>query len=123
MALSAIAPDLPLELVALALVGGAGVTFMSQSNSTLQLRSAPEMRGRVMALWFVSFQGSTPIGGPIVGAVMAGYGARSGLGIGAVACFVVAAVGAFTLRNLRARAAEEASTTAVDVASSEVIAA
>jgi MFS family permease len=108
MALAAIAPDLPLELAALALTGGAGVTFMSQSNSTLQLRSAPEMRGRVMALWFVSFQGSTPIGGPIVGAVMAGYGARSGLGIGAVACFVVAAVGAVTLRNLRARAAEEA---------------
>jgi MFS family permease len=92
MTLAAVAPDLPIELVALALVGGAGVTFMSQSNSTLQLRSAPEMRGRVMALWFVSFQGSTPIGGPIVGAVMAGYGARSGLGIGAVACFVVAGV-------------------------------
>ena len=41
------------------------------TNATLQLRAAPEMRGRVMALWFVSFQGSTPIGGPIVGAVMA----------------------------------------------------
>ena len=24
----------------------------------------PEMRGRVMSLWFVAFQGSTPIGGP-----------------------------------------------------------
>jgi len=105
MALAAIAPDLALELVALALVGGTGVAFMSQSNSTLQLRSAPEMRGRVMALWFVSFQGSTPIGGPIVGAVMASYGARSGLGIGAVACLVVAAAGTVALRNLRARAA------------------
>ena len=57
-----------------------------------------------MALWFVSFQGSTPIGGPIVGAVMAGYGARAGLGIGAIACFVVAAAGALTLRWVRARA-------------------
>jgi MFS family permease len=119
MALAAIAPDLPLELVALALVGGAGVTFMSQSNSTLQLRSAPEMRGRVMALWFVSFQGSTPIGGPIVGAVMAGYGARSGLGLGAVACFVVAVVGAFTLRNLRRANAEAAAL--VDPAPTDVL--
>ena len=42
------------------------------------------MRGRVMALWFVAFQGSTPIGGPIVGWVMAGLGARAGLGLGAV---------------------------------------
>ena len=108
MTLSAIAPDLALELVALAFVGGAGVVFMSMSNATLQLRAAPEMRGRVMALWFVSFQGSTPIGGPIVGGLMAGYGARAGLGIGAVACFVVALFGATTLRHLRARAADAA---------------
>ena len=106
MTLSAIAPNLALELLALALVGGAGVVFMSMTNATLQMRAAPEMRGRVMALWFVSFQGSTPIGGPIVGALMAGYGARSGLGIGAVACFVVAAAGALTLRRLRARAVD-----------------
>jgi len=33
----------------------------------------------VMALWFVTFQGSTPIGGPIVGWVMAVSGARAGL--------------------------------------------
>jgi len=104
LTLGAIAPNLGLELVALGLVGGASVAFMSQTNATLQLRSAPEMRGRVMALWFVSFQGSTPIGGPIVGAVMAAYGARAGLGLGAVACFVVAAAGMVALRTLRARA-------------------
>ncbi|HWD70856.1 MAG TPA: MFS transporter [Solirubrobacteraceae bacterium] len=106
MTLSAAAPDLVLELLALALVGASSVAFMSMTNATLQLRAAPEMRGRVMALWFVSFQGSTPIGGPIVGAVMAGYGARAGLGIGAIACFVVAAAGAFTLRSLRARSVD-----------------
>ncbi len=122
MTLSAIAPNLALELLALALVGGAGVVFMSMTNATLQMRAAPEMRGRVMALWFVSFQGSTPIGGPIVGALMAGYGARSGLGIGAVACFVVAAAGALTLRRLRARAVDAAAP--VDIAQpTDVIAA
>jgi len=102
MVLAALAPNLALELVALALVGSASVAFMSQTNATLQLRAAPEMRGRVMALWFVSFQGSTPIGGPIVGAVMAGYGARAGLGLGAIACLAVAAGGAMALRTLRA---------------------
>ena len=109
MTLAAIAPNLGLELVALGLAGGAGVAFMSQTNATLQLRSAPEMRGRVMALWFVSFQGSTPIGGPIIGAVMAAYGARAGLGVGAVACFIVAAAGMLALRTLRARADAAAS--------------
>ena len=69
-----------LELVALALAGGASISFMSTGNSTLQLNAEPAMRGRVMSLWFVAFQGSTPIGGPIVGGVMAGFGARAGLG-------------------------------------------
>ena len=51
-------------------VGGASITFMSTGNSTLQLTAEPAMRGRVMSLWFVAFQGSTPIGGPVVGVVM-----------------------------------------------------
>jgi MFS family permease len=123
MTLSALAPNLALELLALALVGAAGVAFMSMTNATLQLRSAPEMRGRVMALWFVSFQGSTPIGGPIVGAVMAGYGARAGLGIGAIACFAVAAAGALALRSLRARARAEAEVAVDLVPPNDVIAA
>ena len=61
---AALAPTLPVELLALALVGWASISFMSTGNSTLQLGAAPAMRGRVMALWFVAFQGSTPIGGP-----------------------------------------------------------
>ncbi len=135
MTAAALAPNLPLALVAFVLVGAAGVAFMSQSNATLQMRAAPEMRGRVMALWFVSFQGSTPIGGPIVGAVMSAYGARAGLGIGAVACFAVAFGGAVALRSLRTRANEveppsnavsatDAVVSATDaVATSEVVAA
>jgi MFS family permease len=93
------APTLPLELVALALVGGASIAFMSTGNSTLQLAADPSMRGRVMALWFVAFQGSTPIGGPIVGWVMEQFGARSGLLLGAATCLVAAALGLATVRR------------------------
>ena len=50
-----------------------------------------------MSLWFVAFQGSTPIGGPIVGVVMASFGARAGLGLGALTCLVVAFVGMLKL--------------------------
>jgi MFS family permease len=99
MALATLAPSLPLELVALALAGGASIAFMSTGNSTLQLSAAPAMRGRVMSLWFVAFQGSTPIGGPLVGATMAGFGARAGLGLGAVTCLVVAFAGLVALRR------------------------
>jgi MFS family permease len=98
--LAAVAPSLPTELVALALAGGASISFMSTANSTLQLSAAPSMRGRVMALWFVAFQGSTPIGGPIVGWVMAQAGARAGLGLGGVTCLLTALLGLLVLRRL-----------------------
>jgi MFS family permease len=98
--LAGLAPNLPTELVALALAGGASISFMSTGNSTLQLAAAPSMRGRVMSLWFVAFQGSTPIGGPIVGWVMAQAGARAGLGLGGVTCLLTALLGLLALRHL-----------------------
>jgi MFS family permease len=98
--LASLAPNLPTELVALALAGGASISFMSTGNSTLQLAAAPSMRGRVMSLWFVAFQGSTPIGGPIVGWVMAQAGARAGLGLGGVTCLLTALLGLLALRRL-----------------------
>jgi MFS family permease len=97
---SAVAPNLLIELVALALAGGASISFMSTGNSTLQLGAAPNMRGRVMSLWFVAFQGSTPIGGPIIGWVMAQAGARAGLGVGGVTCLIVAVFGLLAIRRL-----------------------
>lgn len=99
LGLAALAPSLPVELAALALVGWASITFMATGNSTLQLTAAPTMRGRVMSLWFVAFQGSTPIGGPIVGWAMAQAGARAGLGLGAVTCLLTALLGLTVLRR------------------------
>lgn len=98
MVLAAVAPSLVWELLAMLPLGITSVMFMSQVNATLQLGAAPEMRGRVMALWFVAFQGSTPIGGPVVGGVMSAYGPRAGLGLGAAACLFVAVAGALTMR-------------------------
>jgi MFS family permease len=100
MTAATLAPSLPVEMLALGFVGGTSVAFMSTGNSTLQLGAAPSMRGRVMSLWFVAFQGSTPIGGPIIGATMEVFGARAGLGVGAVTCFVMAAVGLAIGRRL-----------------------
>jgi MFS family permease len=99
MALATLAPTLAFELIALALAGAGSIAFMSTGNSTLQLNAAPEMRGRVMSLWFVAFQGSTPIGGPIVGAMMATIGPRAGLGLGATVVLLVAAGGMLAMRR------------------------
>jgi MFS family permease len=95
--LATVAPSLPIELLALVLAGAGSIAFMSTGSSTLQLSAQPEMRGRVMSLWLVAFQGSTPIGAPIVGYAIATLGPRAGLGIGAIACFVAAIAGHLAL--------------------------
>ncbi len=90
---AALAPTAVTEILALVLVGAASVTFLSLGNSTLQLEADPAMRGRVMSLWSVAFQGSTPIGGPLVGLIGGGLGARYGLGVGGLAALVAAGYG------------------------------
>jgi MFS family permease len=101
----ALAPVLAVALAAMVLVGATSVAFMTSGNSTLQLEAAPHMRGRVMALFSVAFLGSTPIGGPIAGLVSQQFGGRAGLALGALACFVAAAMGALLLRRRTATAA------------------
>jgi MFS family permease len=101
LVLAALAPDMPIELLALGLVGAASVSFMSTGNSTLQLAAEPAMRGRVMALWFVALQGSTPIGGPAVGLIIAAAGPRAGLVAGALACVAAVALALAAVRRSR----------------------
>jgi MFS family permease len=103
IAFAAAAPVLVTEFIALLLVGYASISFLSMGNSTLQLATDPQMRGRVMALWSVAFLGSTPIGGPLVGWITAIAGARVGLGVGALSCFAAGAVGLFAVRRHRQR--------------------
>ncbi|MGB8178557.1 MAG: MFS transporter [Acidimicrobiales bacterium] len=101
MTFAALAPFLGVEFVAIAVVGFASVTFLAMANSTLQLNTDPQMRGRVMALWAVAFMGSTPIGGPVIGWITSSAGARVGLGVGALSCFLAGLIGWLALRHLR----------------------
>jgi MFS family permease len=99
--LAAIAPTLAVEVLALGVVGAASVTFLSTGNTTLQLSSDPRYRGRVMALWAMAFLGSTPIGGPIIGAVSEEISPRGALALGALACLAAAALGAAARARVR----------------------
>jgi MFS family permease len=93
LAVAAAAPDLPVELVALAAVGAASVVFSASVNASLQLAAAPELRGRVMALYAVVFIGSNPIGAPLTGWLSGVGGARAGLVLGAAAAIAGGVVG------------------------------
>ncbi|PZR54169.1 MFS transporter [Xylanimonas oleitrophica] len=72
-------------------VGLASLTMMTAANATLQMSTDPAMRGRVMALYMMVFQGATPIGSPIVGWVGEAFGPRWSILVGSVATFVVCA--------------------------------
>jgi MFS family permease len=107
---AAVAPDLPLELVALVFVGYGSITFNSFAKTSLQLAAKPTMRGRVMALWALAWLGSTPIGGPIVGWIGQDAGARWSLVVGGAATLIcgIAAYPALTRIDHRRAAAEGA---------------
>jgi MFS family permease len=100
--LAAVSPLLGLEYVAMAFLGWGSVSFLATGNSTLQLSSPPSMRGRVMALWAVAFMGSTPVGGPLIGWLIAATSARVGLGVGGASCVLAAGVGFVALAKIKA---------------------
>ena len=72
--------------------GAATLLFLATANSTLQLRSSPDMRGRVMALYGLVLLGSNPLGGPLLGWVSGHWGARVGLAVGGVVSVLAALV-------------------------------
>ncbi len=98
----ALAPTYTVYAVLLVPTGLFALTVMTSANSTVQLGTDPEFRGRVMALYMAIFMGGTPIGAPVIGWIGDVWGPRWTLWVGAIACglaFVVAT--AYVLRERR----------------------
>ena len=81
----AAAPTKPVAVVLLVLMGAGSISFVATNNATLQLRSEPGMRGRVMSLNAIAFLGSTPIGAPLVGYISDISNPRIALLVGGIA--------------------------------------
>ncbi len=109
---AAVSPTLPVALMALFASGLGYIAFNSIGNATLQLASSPQMRGRVMGLWSVGFQGSTLIGSPIVGFVGEQAGARWAIGLGGASALVATVVAAGAVLSLRSGQASAVGPTA-----------
>jgi len=88
-ALAAMAPTYWLFALALVPVGLTALTALTTANAMVQTRVAPEMRGRVMALYMAIFMGGTPAGAPLIGWISEQFGPRWTIGIGSVAVGLV----------------------------------
>jgi MFS family permease len=72
------------------------ISFSTAANSSVQLTSAADMRGRVMGIYMLVFLGGAPIGSPVTGLVAQHFGTRmaiiGGGVISVVAVIVIAAL-------------------------------
>ncbi|KRE60602.1 MFS transporter [Nostocoides sp. Soil756] len=84
-AIAAAAPTYWTFAVALVPVGLTALTAVTTANAMVQTRVAPEMRGRVMALYMAIFMGGTPVGAPMIGWISEQFGPRWTIGVGALA--------------------------------------
>jgi len=78
----ALAPSVIVAEVLMIPTGAFAIAFVSSANATLQLNSSEQMRGRVMSLYATAFLGTTPIGAPLVGLIIAASNPRIGLLVG-----------------------------------------
>lgn len=108
VAVAAVMPNPALFALVLFFVGLAALTFMTASNSMMQLTTERTMRGRVLALRIAVVMGGTPVGAPLVGWVVDHFGARWALGVGALAGFAATAVAvAYLVRHRGLRLVRE----------------
>lgn len=97
---TASAPGFWLFAVLLVPVGMFGLTVNVVANSSVQMATDPEMRGRVMALYMMVFTGGTPVGAPLVGWITDTYGARLGMAAGGLVSLAAAVAVGLILRRV-----------------------
>src|ERR1019366_1865330 len=74
--LTGLMPSFWTFLIMLVPTGLTLLTLTTAANSTTQLGTTPEMRGRVMGLYMLVFLGGTPLGSPLAGWVAQEFGPR-----------------------------------------------
>lgn len=75
--------------ILLALTGFFFICFSSNANSTVQLNTSNEYRGRVMSVYTLVFAGSTPIGNLYAGIFSDRFSARTGFAACGIAIIVL----------------------------------
>jgi len=76
---------LPLAAVTFAIIGFFTIVFATTANSTMQINSSEQFRGRVMSVYSFAFLGTTPIGNLFAGSIIQ----KLGVGMGILICGAV----------------------------------
>lgn len=106
LVLSAV-PDVAVAFAAAVLVGATSVAYMTATTSIAQIRTEPHMLGRVLSVQTVLLIGTTPIGGPILGAIADAVGTGAPILIGGIAALAAAAFGVLAARKTDPRHGED----------------
>jgi MFS family permease len=95
----AVVPSVAAAVAAAAVVGMGAVAFLTAATAIAQVQTEQRMIGRVLGLQIVLVVGTTPIGGPLLGALSDAAGARAPVVAGAVGALAAAAVGVVAARR------------------------
>ena len=111
----ALAPQGSLVAASVLLVaaGAAFTTWISNANATLQLAVPDRLRGRVLGLYFLAFNGGMPLGGILAGWLAATGGTRLAFLVGGSGALVATLTGTAVLAHGRPREGETAPAAAV----------
>jgi MFS family permease len=96
--LAGLSPTYLVYMLIVPLLGFSALTMITAANTTMQLATAPHLRGRVMALYLMVFMGGTPLGSPFIGWIGGQFGARWTLIVGGTLTIlgVLASIAVFT---------------------------
>jgi predicted MFS family arabinose efflux permease len=81
-----------LSAAALAGVGWFMIIFFATANTSVQLRTPDELRGRVMGIYALAFLGLNPFGSMLAGSIAHAAGASVAITLGAAVCVVAAII-------------------------------
>jgi MFS family permease len=86
--------------------GLGGSAMRTATNAKVQFDSPGPVRGRVMSVFFLAFEGISPVGGLLAGSIASLGGARAAFVFSGVSALILVAIGARSIRGRRRQVPE-----------------
>ena len=87
---TALTPVVAGAFIGIAIAGFLSIWLIAAANTLVQLRSRPQLRGRIMGIWTMALPGGYPVTALIV-ALVAGINARAGFALAGITMIAIAA--------------------------------